>query len=224
MVNFACSYFLALPVQPGHIPLPELLTVTRAAPLLKLLLHNEKDEDMKLLLQNCIDVRSDDIGLPLVASPITAMIMGFFAYKPSSELSEQSEQSAPLQLLKFCAQSLVDLHPPFSHPLCPFWIYKPAGLIRRIQNNEMRLDIQEFTMNVSQTAEYQAQALLVEQSQKARLQNRKRTLAQCIAQVEEELVEHKAEMQRIDHELAGPEQANPEASKARSTGSSGVDV
>ena len=161
MENFACSYFLALPVAAEHVPLQELLTVTRSAPVLKLLLQNETNEDMKVLLENCIAGRGDYIGLPLVASPITAMILGFFAYKPSSEQFQQSQQSAPLHLLKFCAQSLVDHHLPFFHPLCPFWLYKPAGLIQLIQKNEMMLAIEGFRMKVSQTAEYQSQTDLL---------------------------------------------------------------
>ena len=85
--DLPCTYYLAMP--PECLPLKELLHVKRAFPLLKLLLQNERDEDMKVLLQNCCNLTGGYIGVPLVASHITAMTLGFFAYKPLQSVGGQ---------------------------------------------------------------------------------------------------------------------------------------
>ena len=203
--KFPCSYFIVFPLAHQNISLPELLTVSRAAPLLKLLLHNEKSEDMKILLENCVADRGDYIGLPLVSSPITAMIMGFFAYKPPTEqenslsqqpsqLSKPSQKSEPLHLLHFSAKSLIDLQPPNSHPLCPFWLFKPDGLIQRIAKQEVTLKVQKFYMEVNLNAKYQSQSSLLQRSQKARMLNKKRKLQEDIKELEAEIQNKKLEI------------------------------
>eukprot|EP00435_Cladocopium_sp_Y103_P074479 s326_g49.t1 len=216
--KFACSYFLAMPVTHQNISLPELLTINRAAPLLKLLLHNEKSEEMKILLENCMADRGDYVGLPLVSSPITAMVMGFFAYKPLTvqeqpsqplKLSQQSE-SEPLHLLHFCAKALVDLHPPNSHPLCPFWLFKPDGLMQRIAKGEMTLKVQHFYMKVNLTAEYQSQMALLKRSQKAKMLNKKRRLQDDIKELEADIRDKKLQMDHIMGQLPSTEEPLPE--------------
>ena len=219
--KFACSYFLVLPVAHQNISLPELLTVTRAAPLLKLLLHNEKSEDMKILLENCMADRGDYIGLPLVSSPITAMIMGFFAYKPKTEqehsldeqpsqLSKQSQKSEPLHLLHFSGKSLIDLQPPNSHPLCPFWLFKPDGIIQRIAKQEVTLKVQKFSMEVNLTAQYQSQSSLLQRSQRARMLSKKRKLQEDIKELEADIRDKKLEMDMIAERLPSTTEPCPE--------------
>lgn len=219
--KFACSYFLALPVAHPSISLPELLTVSRAAPLLKLLLHNEKSEDMKILLENCMADRGDYIGLPLVSSPITAMIMGFFAYKPPTEqeqslcqqpsqLSKPSQKSEPLHLLHFSAKSLIDLQPPNSHPLCPFWLFKPNGLIQRIAKQEVKLKVQKFYMEVNLNAEYQPQSSLLQRNEKARTLSKKRKLQEDITELEADIRDKKSEINEIMGRLKSMEEPCPE--------------
>ena len=202
--SFGCSYYIALPAGPRMMMLDDLLTVKRAVPMLKLLLRNEKSDDMKILLQNCIAGRGDYIGLPMMSSPITAMTMGFFAYKPEGprELSKepkQSQQSQPLHLVHIRTKSLLNLMPPNSNPLCPFWLFKPAGLMSRFHKNELTVKVQEFRMKVNMNAEYQPQADLIKHSDKARMLNLKRKLEDEVEELQAEMKEKRVQIQKISN-------------------------
>eukprot|EP00438_Fugacium_kawagutii_P000049 Skav202750 [mRNA] locus=scaffold3516:24380:31633:+ [translate_table: standard] len=189
--NLQCSYYLALPTSPTTTNLSELIQVKHAAPLLKLLLQNERDEEVKILLENCCALRGDYIGVPLVASPITAMTLGFFAYKPESLSGHQSQ---PLQLLQFNSPHLLDRMPPISNPLCPFWLMKPDGLVRMINDCLLALTVEHFKMQVTVMAEYKPQVEFLERQEKLRLQFRKRGLEERVEQLQADLDEQKAEL------------------------------
>ena len=204
--NLPCTYYLAMP--PQCLPLKEMLHVKRAFPLLKLLLQNERDQDMKVLLENCCNLTGDYVGLPLVASPITAMTLGFFAYKPLQSVDGQ--ESDCLHLLRFSSKDLLDTLPPHSSPLCPFWLINTVGLNRMIENQEVALVINTFKMRVSLTAKYQTQMDLVEHHEKVRLQGRKRKLEDEVSRLEEELSERKAEIEQVAKKLCPLPEPLPE--------------
>lgn len=205
--DLSCSYYLAMPLIESRA-LTDLLQVKHAVPLLKLLLQNERDEDMKILLQNCCTLLGDYIGIPLVASPITAMTLGFFAYKPGVSVSGLRSDS--LRLFQFSSRSLLDRMPPYSNPLCPFWLLKPDGLIRLINESEIALKIESFKMQVSEMADYKPQSDLIHRHEKLRLQHRKRDLEDKVAQLQEDLVEKKTELAHLNKKM----RKEPEAVRA----------
>lgn len=214
-VDLRCSYYLALPSSQSR-DLTELLQVKHATPLLKLLLQNERDEDAKILLENCCALRGDYIGVPLVASPITAMTLGFFAYKPEHALS--GEESQPLQLLQFSCRQLLDRMPPFSNPLCPFWLMKPCGLVRLINDCQVALTVEHFKMQVTLMAETKPQLELLQRHDKMRLQFHKRALEDRVEQLQFDLEEKKGELtqviKKIRAETKASEEPDPEVQNA----------
>ena len=202
--NFAaCSYFLALPgpAAPEAAPaaLSDIVSIERAKPLLKLLLSNERNEDMRVLLENCCNSLGDYIGVPVVASALTAMTLGFFAFKPGQ--ASGGEESQSLQLVQIDSLELLDARPPNPHPLCSFWLVKPAGLLRLIDEKTATVTVKEYKMKVSLMAEFISHTSLLEMHHKLRLQHHKRRLEDVIQDLEADLEEKKAEVKILEKKL-----------------------
>ena len=154
---------------------------------------------MRVLLENCCNSLGDYIGVPVVASALTAMTLGFFAFKPGQ--ASGGEESQSLQLVQIDSLELLDARPPNPHPLCSFWLVKPAGLLRLIDEKTATVTVKEYKMKVSLMAEFISHTSLLEMHHKLRLQHHKRRLEDVIQDLEADLEEKKAEVKILEKKL-----------------------
>eukprot|EP00435_Cladocopium_sp_Y103_P066722 s117_g29.t1 len=143
-----------------------------------------------------------------MASSLSAMNVGFFAYKPTtSTIHAGQEASDELHLLTLRTKTLLGGVAPHQHPLGPVWVETTNFIITMLQSKEASLTIQEYKVSMTNTGDFYPQSSIVEKNRIQRLANRKRKLEEDNHDLGKTMVMNKAEIAEIERQL---HQANAE--------------
>ena len=203
------TYYLALPNPEdsvearAQIKAESLVQSRLAKPLVRLLHANEPDPQVQGILHEALDSPPNLDVLPLTASPLTAMALGFFAYRPlMASTDEKAEKHDPLVLLTLKTTSLAGNQAPHMHPFGSFWLVAAVDVTHHLSEKKGRLSMSQFQMKVHQTEEYMPHHAVRLQNQRLFLASRKRVLADEIFELEEEVGEKRAKLASTEQKLA----------------------
>ena len=187
--EFGYKYYLSMPMSEeidGKKLLNSQVGVTR---LMNLLRHSEPRPEVKEVLQQGQETQC----LPVTASALSAMTLGFFAYDPSG--------SGELLLLTINTKKLTVCDAPIHHPLCAFWLASVESLCKSIDINEAVVTVSKYQMTVHETGSYEPHVEVIRQAQCLGLKAQKRELEQDLVDLEMEAVSKKSCLQSVKAKL-----------------------
>eukprot|EP00435_Cladocopium_sp_Y103_P041839 s1300_g11.t1 len=195
------TYYVPLPKTQVSDNLVEVLDCTKANPLLRMFMMSSTSGAMKEMLSKVLSGVELSV-LPWMASSLSAMNVGFFAYKPTtSTIHAGQEASDELHLLTLRTKTLLGGVAPHQHPLGPVWVETTNFIITMLQSKEASLTIQEYKISMTNTGDFYPQETIVEKNRAQRLANRKRKLEEDNHELGKTMVMNKAEIAEIERQL-----------------------
>ena len=191
------AYYIALPPMPSGLSLPEVLTPENADAILNMLIRNEPNAKTKKELEKLASEEKNHV--PLTASPLTAMTLAFFSYKP---VPLNENQSQPLQLHTIRTDCLPGGKAPYEHPFCSFWLASVEDLLVLMARGSAAMKTQTCHMTVTQTGEYVMHDHVIDCNRKTRLENKKRKLEEDVELFETQLVNSKEDIADVNQALS----------------------
>ena len=165
------AYYISLPAVDSGVPLPQVLATQRALPIFNLLIKNIADEQAREALQKQV-LKSSQL-IPFTASPLTAMTLAFFAFRPEIENGMLSKS---MHLRTYRTSELLEGCPPTQHPLCSFWTGSSANVCDAVKSGASSLHTQFWRMTVNQTKDFKAYDEMVQKTSVMLLREHKRRL------------------------------------------------
>ena len=188
------TYYMPFPKTRLSSLLTEVLDAKKITPLLRMLMASETSHGMKETFQKVLN--GFDMGvLPFMASCLSDMNVGFFAYKPASVVApDGKEASEELHLFTLQTKALLGGAAPHQHPLGPIWVENAGYIINMLQSSEATLTVQSYKMTANTTGPHTLQSSLIRRIQNEKLALKKRKL-------ESENDELRTAMRRNDSEI-----------------------
>ena len=150
------TYYVPFPKTKLTENLVDVLDCTKANPLLRMFMMSSTSGVMKEMLGKVLSGVELSV-LPWMASSLSAMNVGFFAYKPStSTVHAGQEASDELHLLTLRTKTLLGGVAPHQHPLGPVWVETTNFIITMLQEENHELG-KTMAMKKSEIAEIERQ-------------------------------------------------------------------
>ena len=196
------TYYVPFPKTKLTENLVDVLDCTKANPLLRMFMMSSTSGVMKEMLGKVLSGVELSV-LPWMASSLSAMNVGFFAYKPStSTVHAEQEASDELHLLTLRTKTLLGGVAPHQHPLGPVWVETTNFIITMLQSKEAVLTVQEYKISMTNTGDFYPQSSIVEKNRSQRLASRKRKLQEENHELGKTMVMNKSEIAEIERQLA----------------------
>lgn len=179
----------------------DFLDSTKASALVRMFMASESSPEVKQLLGQALGGTGPFV-LPMMASSLCAMNVGFFAYKPGlSECNDGQESSEHLHLLTLRTKSLLGGAAPHPHPLGPIWLESPAFICGLLQTKEGSLSVHDYKMTVNNAGLPSSHAAVILHNETQRLENRKRKFEADNFELRKQMLLNNTEISNINHLL-----------------------
>ena len=196
------TYYVPFPKTKLTENLVDVLDCTKANPLLRMFMMSSTSGVMKEMLGKVLSGVELSV-LPWMASSLSAMNVGFFAYKPStSTVHAGQEASDELHLLTLRTKTLLGGVAPHQHPLGPVWVETTNFIITMLQSKEAVLTVQDYKISMTNTGDFYPQSSIVEKNRSQRLASRKRKLQEENHELGKTMAMKKSEIAEIERQLA----------------------
>lgn len=171
--NMLYTYYLPFPKTKIQENACEFLDPTKASALNRMFMAGESSPEVKQLLSQALSGTGTPV-LPMMASSLCAMNVGFFAYKPGlAECNDGQESSEHLHLLTLRTKSLLGGSAPHPHPLGPIWMETPGFILALLQTNEGSVMVHDYKMTVNNTGVPSSHTAVMLHNEAERLENQK---------------------------------------------------
>ena len=195
------TYYVPFPKTKISENLVDVLDCTKANPLLRMFMMSSSSGSMKDMLSKVLSGVELSV-LPWMASSLSAMNFGFFAYKPTtSTVYGGQEASDEMHLLTLRTKTLLGGVAPHQHPLGPVWVESTNFIISMLQSKEAMLTVQEYKISMTNTGDFYPQSSIVDKNRRQRLANRKRKLQEDNQELGKAMVMNKSEIADIERQL-----------------------